>query len=296
MQSNQSKLLIAGLVAAQVTGNQIERPEDLVPQEYTEGVKTLLAQIKDDDSTFQGITIVSPPSNANAMTDQDALNSALDTATILETGAVTDKVDLVTTAAIGGLTAKKTYWVEKLQFYADERLTQFRQVDESCRKKTDAAAQRGIEILTEASEKAFTEYKQCRKDYIDKLLTKKEELQGSLQNILNETIIRIKELKVGEVLNESGLPTEEHATILKQKIEQEITDFETTMATYVADNYDPTVVAEMTNFTNCRTAAEAAWDAAWMDATPVPPIGVHPDVMGAVEECKDEMEIFRLKI
>jgi hypothetical protein len=52
MQSNQSKLLIAGLVATQVTGNQIERPEDLMPQEYTEGVKSLLAQIKDDDSTF----------------------------------------------------------------------------------------------------------------------------------------------------------------------------------------------------------------------------------------------------
>ena len=240
MQSNQSKLLIAGLVAAQVTGNQIERPEDLVPQEYTEGVKTLLAQIKDDDSTFQGITIVAPPGNANAMTDQDALESHLDTPTILETDALTEKVELVVEAALGGLTAKKNYWLEKLQFYADERLTQFRQVDESCRKKTDAAAQRGIEILTEASEKAFTEYKQCRKDYIDKLLVKKEELQGDLQNILNETIIRIKELKVGEVLNESGLPTEEHATILRQKIEQEIADFEAAMLTYVEDEYTPT--------------------------------------------------------
>ena len=240
MQSNQSKLLIAGLVAAQVTGNQIERPEDLVPQEYTEGVKTLLAQIKDDDSTFQGITIVAPPGNANAMTDQDALESHLDTPTILETDALTEKVELVVEAALGGLTAKKNYWLEKLQFYADERLTQFRQVDESCRVKTDAAAQRGIEILTEASEKAFTEYKQCRKDYIDKLLVKKEELQGDLQNILNETIIRIKELKVGEVLNESGLPTEEHATILRQKIEQEIADFEAAMLTYVEDEYTPT--------------------------------------------------------
>jgi hypothetical protein len=219
MQSNQSKLLIAGLVAAQVTGNQIERPEDLVPQEYTEGVKSLLAQIKDDASTFHGITIAPVPGNANAMTDQSALESHLDTPTILETDELSEKVDLVVEAAIGGLTAKKDYWVEKLKFYADERLTQFRQVDESCRKKTDAAAQRGIEILTEASEKAFTELKQCRKDYVEALLLRKEEIQGELQNTLNETIHRIKELKVGEVLNESGLPTEEHATILKQKIE-----------------------------------------------------------------------------
>jgi hypothetical protein len=41
-------------------------------------------------------------------------------------------------------------------------------------------------------------------------LTKKEELKGSLQNILNETIQRIKEMKVGGVLNAAGMPTEEH--------------------------------------------------------------------------------------
>jgi hypothetical protein len=44
--------LIAGIVATQVTGTSIERPEDLVAQEYTEGIKTLLAQVMDDDSTF----------------------------------------------------------------------------------------------------------------------------------------------------------------------------------------------------------------------------------------------------
>jgi hypothetical protein len=34
MQSNQSKLLIAGIVATQVTGNKIESPEELMPQEF----------------------------------------------------------------------------------------------------------------------------------------------------------------------------------------------------------------------------------------------------------------------
>jgi hypothetical protein len=46
-------------------------------------------------------------------------------------------------------------------------------------------------------------------------LTKKEELKGSLQNRLNETIHRIKELKVGGVLNEAGMPTEEHKRALE---------------------------------------------------------------------------------
>jgi hypothetical protein len=147
------------------------------------------------------------------------LESHLNTPTILETGELSDKVALVLDAAIGGLNAKKDFWKEKLQFYADERLTMFRQVDESCRKKTDGAHQRGVEIIKEASEKAYTDLKQCRKDYIEAILLRKEEIQGDLQNIVNETIHRIKELKVGEVLNESGLPTEEHATILKQKIE-----------------------------------------------------------------------------
>ena len=79
----------------------------------------------------------------------------------------------------------------------------------------DAEAQRAIEIVTEASEAAFLGHKQCRKDYIDKLLIVKEEIKGELQNLLNETIIEVKELKVGAVLNESGLPTEEHAKALK---------------------------------------------------------------------------------
>jgi hypothetical protein len=81
-------------------------------------------------------------------------------------------------------------------------------------KKTDGEKQRANDILEETSEKAFTELKQCRKDYIERLLTKKEELKGTLQNTLNETIQRIKELKVGGVLNEAGMPTEEHKRAL----------------------------------------------------------------------------------
>lgn len=62
-------------------------------------------------------------------------------------------------------------------------------------------------------------------------------MAGDMQNILNETIQRIKELKVGEKLNEAGMPTGDHATILEQKIEVEITNFETLMSNYIANNY-----------------------------------------------------------
>jgi hypothetical protein len=44
-------------------------------------------------------------------------------------------------------------------------------------------------------------------------------------------------MKVGEVLNEAGMPTQEHATILEQKIETTIEEFEADMETYITDNY-----------------------------------------------------------
>ena len=129
----------------------------------------------------------------------------------------------------------------------------------------DGEKQRANEILEETSEKAFTELKQCRKDYIDKLLVKKEELKGSLQNILNETIQRIKEMKVGGVLNAAGMPTEEHKRSLDLQIENEISTFETTMSTYVTTNYTPFKTAEDTNLMNCLDDAETAFTLSYDD-------------------------------
>lgn len=237
MQSNQTKLLIAGIVATQVNCTNIESPEDLVPVEFQDGVKNLLAQINQDEPNAFRIPIPPPPSNTNTDTTSELLHDALAENSAFDTENLSDKIGLVVEAAIGGLTAKKTFWLEKLDMYASERLLQFRQVDESCRDKVDAAAQRSIEIMTEASEKAYTEAKQCRKNYIDKLLNRKEEMAGDMQNILNETIQRIKELKVGEKLNEAGMPTGEHSTILEQRITDEIEDFELLMADYIDDHY-----------------------------------------------------------
>jgi hypothetical protein len=129
MQSNQSKLLIAGLVAAQVTATQMEANDKTnLVAEHGETMKTLLAQIRDDE----GVDIPSAPSNENTNTTENEQEIANEPS-ILDTTDLNEKIDLITDAAIGGLTSKKDWIVEKLSMYADEKLLQFQQIDESCR-------------------------------------------------------------------------------------------------------------------------------------------------------------------
>lgn len=130
MQSNQSKLLIAGLVAAQVTATQIESNENNTLVDKAKGeMNTLLAQIMDPE---EGDNIPSPPSNANTNTTENELEVANEPS-ILDTDDLQDKIDLITDAAIGGLTSKQEFIVTKLQNYANEKLLQYQQIDESCR-------------------------------------------------------------------------------------------------------------------------------------------------------------------
>ena len=58
--------------------------------------------------------IPAAPVNANRDTSADDLASALDTHSLLETEDLSEKIDLIVNAAVGGLTAKKKYWLEKL--------------------------------------------------------------------------------------------------------------------------------------------------------------------------------------
>ena len=95
-------------------------------------MKTLLAQIQDHDEPL----IPTPPPNANANTTDEEQKVA-DEPSILETSDLNDKIDLITDAAIGGLNSKKDFIIQKLQFYADEKLQQYIQIDESCREKAD---------------------------------------------------------------------------------------------------------------------------------------------------------------
>ena len=121
--------MIAGLVAAQVTATQIEANENTtLVAEHQDGIQTLLAQIADDED----ITIPQAPANDNANTTEDAAAVA-NQASILDTTDLNDKIDLITDAAIGGLESKKKFIMDKLQFFADEKLQQYMQIDESCR-------------------------------------------------------------------------------------------------------------------------------------------------------------------
>ena len=94
-------------------------------------IHTLLAQIADDDRV-DGVSIPSAPANDNTNTT-DNEQMAANEPSILDTTDLNDKIDLITDAAIGGLDKKKAFIMEKLQFYADEKLQQFIQIDESCR-------------------------------------------------------------------------------------------------------------------------------------------------------------------
>jgi hypothetical protein len=130
MQSNQSKLLIAGLVAAQVTASQIETTDNntTLVAEHPDITQTLLAQIGDDEGT----NIPKAPSNANTNTEEEEEERANEPS-ILDTTDLNEKIDLITDAAIGGLDSKKKFIIDKLQFYANEKLQQYMQIDESCR-------------------------------------------------------------------------------------------------------------------------------------------------------------------
>ena len=103
-------------------------------------------------------------------------------------------------------------------------------------------------------------------------------------------------MKVGGVLNAAGMPTEEHKRNLDNQITAEITAFESTLMTYVTDNYTPFKVGEDTNLTNCLDDAEAAFTLSFDDQTPQPPTGVYNELNDAYDECYNEMSIFKTKI
>ena len=205
MQSNQSKLLIAGIVAAQVGATQIETNENALST-YQQDYKNLLAQTKEPDDN-----IPAPAGNSNVDTEQEAAdeeakNSLVDVLTGEDSDLV-EKLELISDAAFGGLTAKADWYLEKLQNFADEKQALFDQMDETCRIKLDDTKNGAKTVLEDGAAVAMATMRSCRLDYVEAVLNKKEELKGELQNMLNQTIQALKELKAGKELNEAGLPT-----------------------------------------------------------------------------------------
>jgi hypothetical protein len=233
LQNSQSKLLMTALVAAQAA-SALEIAESTALMESNgDHVKTFLAQIQDDDAD----AVDGPPSNSNTNTTEEEEAANTDKAPQDDSSAIDEKIDILSQAALDGLTAKKEWILEKLNFYAKEKLEQMKALDEQCRAGVLEEKKRGSEILDAAKANAFDNLKECRKDYVEALLEKKEELKEKLQDQLSKTINNIKELKVEGLLNEAGLPTEEHKAKLDQKIAQELEDFKTNSDEIVTVDY-----------------------------------------------------------
>ena len=96
-----------------------------------------------------------------------------------------EKLDLISDAAFGGLTAKADWYLEKLQNFADEKQALFDQMDETCRIKLDDTKNGAKTVLEDGAAVAMATMRECRLTYVEAVLNKKEELKGELQNMLN---------------------------------------------------------------------------------------------------------------
>jgi len=128
-------------------------------------------------------------------------------------------------------------------------------MDTACREKMAIQNETSVAIIDGALVEANEAAKQCRIAYIDDLLLTKEILKGQMEDLLHETIHKIKNLKIEGILNESGMPTDQHADALQVEIEECLLEFETeTNALLVDDPVVPTAgfifdnIAKMTAF------------------------------------------------
>lgn len=184
MQSNQSKLLLAGLVAAQAaTALEINESHLVAVPQASE-----LAQVNQT---------LPPPTNTNTLGDPTAEElAAANPPNVPSSTELMDKIMLLNKANIQGLEAKLEHKLKDLKAYRQESVDALKTIDAECRIKTDAAKQLATETLAEAKLQAFADLKKCRTDYVDQLLTRKEELKGDLEQLLNEAIHDIKNMKV----------------------------------------------------------------------------------------------------
>jgi len=97
-----------------------------------------------------------------------------------------------------------------------ERFDQFCDMDTQCREKVFTAKKQLATQLDELQKKSKHDIEACRTTLVESVLYFKESVKGKLETQLNETIHNIKELKVEGILQESGMPTEEHKTALDQ--------------------------------------------------------------------------------
>jgi len=209
---------MAGLVAAHTAAALEIKETGLVQTQAEQATTTVLAQVHDDP----GDEHEAPPDNANP----NKVDSDEESESELPTRAeIDDKVDLMIQAQIDGLTAKGDFILEKLTYWRAEQYQYLCDIDKSCREKVEAQKETSATIVSNAMEVAVADAKACRVEFVDELLKHKEQVKGKLEELLNSTIHRIKELKVEGILNEAGVPTEEHKYELDLQIEDLIDDF-----------------------------------------------------------------------
>ena len=219
MQSTHSKLFMAGLVAAH-SAAALEIKETGLVSQAEQATTTVLAQVHDDPDDENE----PPPDNANSnKTDSDEESES----ELPSNDEIADKVGLMTEAQIDGLDAKSDYIIEKLTYWRAEQYQLLCDIDKSCRSKILDRKETSATIISNAMEVAVAGAKECRVEFVDELLKHKEQVKGKLEELLNHTIQAIKEMKVEGILNEAGVPTEEHKHELDLKIEQAIADFNT---------------------------------------------------------------------
>ena len=185
-------------------------------------VKTFLAQIQNQSQN----QINQPKAPENDNTDSEDAVHPSEVAFADNNMEIMKKITLLTESALGGLEQKREWIEEKLNMYAHERKADLLTLDEECRLKIDGLKFKATTTMNEAIKTVESDFKQCRADFLDKAKAKKEEVKGKLQVVTNETIQRIKELKVEEILNESGMPTENHNSQLTTMISNELTSYE----------------------------------------------------------------------
>jgi hypothetical protein len=129
-----------------------------------------------------------------------------------------------------------------------------------------------------------------------------------MEDLLHETIHKIKNLKIEGILNESGMPTDQHADALKEDIETCITEFETETNTLLVDDPDSPAagfifdnMAKLLAFADTGAAGvtESCLDvvrATFYDVFDEDEAltGESYDIVAVYDDCKAELDAFKL--
>jgi hypothetical protein len=139
---------MAGLVAAHSVAALEIKETGLVQAQGEQANLTMLAQIKEDDNDVQA------PDNGNANRLPEAIASQLPA-----TAELNEKIDLLTTANLAGLTSKEEFILKKLKYYKKEQIELICAIDDACRAKLTTRFEEYKGVIDEARDTAMADAK-----------------------------------------------------------------------------------------------------------------------------------------